>query len=325
MTSPQGGIPEPTPQSPPLVSVVVPSYNHARYVQAAVQSVLDQSYAHVELIVIDDGSTDDSLEVLERLGGGFHLESQPNAGQAATLNRGWTIARGEILSYLSADDLLMPHAIANAVEYLRRSPATVMVYGDFDLIDERSRVLRRVRAPDFDYFDMVVRTACPPGPGVFFRRGAHEAAGGWNPAFRQWPDYDYWLRLGLQGSFQRIPQALAAFRVHDQSQTLSRVSFERAEEPTRVVRGYFESHANIPAHIGRAKKTALSHAEVASAQLHFRAGRIGAAAVHLWNAAKLDPGVFASPRALYVCVHGLVGRPLMMSWLKLRGWAAKVR
>jgi glycosyltransferase involved in cell wall biosynthesis len=308
-----------------LVSVVVPSYNHGRYVQAAVQSVLDQSYAHVELIVIDDGSTDDSLEILERLGGGFHLQSQPNAGQAVTLNRGWTMARGEILSYLSADDLLMPHAIATAVEYLRRSPATVMVYGDFDLIDERSRVLRRVRAPDFDYFDMVVNTACLPGPGVFFRRGAHEAAGGWNPAFRQWPDYDYWLRLGLQGSFRRIPQALAAFRVHDQSQTLSRMSFDRAEEPTRVVRGYFESQANIPPHISRAKKTALSHAEVASAQLHFRAGRIGAAAMHLWTAAKLAPGVLASPRALYVCAHGLVARPLIMSWLKLRGWAAKVR
>lgn len=325
MTSPAGGTPELAPRSRPLVSVVVPSYNHGRYVQAAVRSVLDQSYGHVELIVIDDGSTDDSLDILERLGGDFRLESQANAGQAATLNRGWAMARGEILSYLSADDLLMPHAVATAVEYLRQSPGTVMVYGDFDLIDEHASVLRRVRAPDFDYFDMVVRTACPPGPGVFFRRAAHEAAGGWNPGFRQWPDYDYWLRLGLQGTFERIPQALAAFRMHDQSQTLSRVSFERAEEPTRVVRGYFEANANIPAHIRRAKKTALSYAEVASAQLHFRAGRLRAAATHLWTAAKLDPGVLASPRALYVCAHGLVARPLIVSWLKLRGWAAKVR
>ncbi len=325
MTGREGCTAEADPQSSPLVSVVVPSYNHGRYVQAAVRSVLDQSYAQVELIVIDDGSTDDSLDILGRLEGGFHLESQKNAGQSATLNKGWAMARGEILSYLSADDLLMPYAIATAVEYLQRSPETVMVYGDFDLIDERSRVLRRVHAPDFDYFDMVVRATCPVGPGVFFRRGAHEAAGGWNPEFRQWPDYDYWLRLGLRGSFQRIPRALAAFRVHDQSQTLSRVSFERAEEPTRVVRGYFASNANIPAHILRAKKTALSHAAVTSAQLHFRAGRIGAAATHLWTAAKLDPGILASPRALYVCAHGLLARPLMLSWLKLRSWAAKVR
>ena len=312
-------------ERPPLVSIVVPSYNHGRYVRAAVQSVLDQSYPCVELIVIDDGSTDESREVLAALGGGFHLESQTNAGQAAALNRGWAMAHGEILSYLSADDFLMPHAVATAVESLQRSPRTVMVYGDFNLIDERSRVLRRVRAPDFSYFDMVVHTACPPGPGVFFRRVAHEAAGGWNPEFRQWPDYDYWLRLGLQGPFQRIPDVLAAFRVHGQSQTLSRTPFGRAEEPTRIVSGYFESNANIPADIQRARKTALSHAEVASAQLHFRAGRIGAAAAHLRAAAKLDATVLASPRALYVCAHGLFARPLILLRLKLRAWAAKLR
>lgn len=309
----------------PLVSIVVPSYNHRRYIGAAVQSVLDQSYPRVELIVIDDGSTDGSLEVLEALGGGFHLESQTNAGQAATLNRGWAMASGELLSYLSADDLLMPHAVATAVKHLERSAETVMVYGDFNLIDERSRVLRRVRAPEFNYFDMVVRTSCPPGPGVFFRRGAHEAAGGWDPEFRQWPDYDYWLRLGLQGPFERIPQVLAAFRVHGDSQTLSRAPFHRAEEPVRIVRRYFEGNATIPAEVRNAQKTALSHAEVASAQLHFRAGRIGAAAAHLRAAAKLDPRVLASPRALHVCAHGLVARPLTLLWLTLRSWAAKLR
>jgi glycosyltransferase involved in cell wall biosynthesis len=307
----------------PLVSIVVPSYNHGRYVRAAVESVLAQSYPCVELIVIDDGSTDRSLEILRALDGGFRLEAQANAGQAATLNRGWKMARGEILSYLSADDLLMPHAVATAVERLRQSPGTVMVYGDFNLIDERSRVLRRVRAPRFDYFDMVVHTACAPGPGVFFRRAAHEAAGGWNAELRQWPDYDYWLRLGLQGPFERIPRVLAAFRVHGDSQTLSRTSFERAEEPTRIVRDYFEANTHIPADIRRARKTALSHAEIASAQLHFRAGRVGAATAHLRAAARLDARVLASPRALYVCAHGLIARPLILLWLKLRAWAAK--
>jgi hypothetical protein len=219
----------------------------------------------------------------------------------------------------------MPDAVATAVEYLGRSRETVMVYGDFNLIDERSRVLRRVHAPDFSYFEMVVRTTCPPGPGVFFRRRAHEAAGGWNPEFRQWPDYEYWLRLGLQGPFERIPRVLAAFRMHGQSQTLSRLPFERAEEPVRVVRGFFDSNADIPADIKQARRTALSHAEVASAQLHFRAGRIAAAAVHLRAAVRLDPGVAASPRALYVCAHGLFARPLILLWLKLWAWVAKAR
>jgi hypothetical protein len=152
---------------------------------------------------------------------------------------------------------------------------------------------------------------------VFFRRRAYEAAGGWNSDFKQWPDYEYWLRLGLHGPFHRIPEVLAQFRVHRDSQTFGRIPVERAEEPVRILSRYFNSPVRIPGDVASAKNTALSNAELASAQLHFRAGRIWTAMSHVVAAAKVDVKNIASARALYLCMHGLFARPLMVLWLKL--------
>src|SRR5688572_17065204 len=91
----------------PLVSIVVPSYNHARYLGEAIDSILAQDYPKIELIVIDDGSTDGSPEILRGYGKRFHWELQTNQGQVATLNRGWMMSRGDIIGYLSADDVLL--------------------------------------------------------------------------------------------------------------------------------------------------------------------------------------------------------------------------
>ena len=307
----------------PLVTIVVPSYNHARHLSAAIDSVLAQNYPRVELIVIDDGSTDDSRAVLERYGGRFRWEVQPNAGQAATLNKGWAQAHGEILSYLSADDRLLPHAVSSAVTHLQSEPHAIMAYGDFNLVDEHGRMIRPVHAPDFSYFDLVVRTVCAPGPGVFFTRRAFEATGGWNAAFRQWPDYEFWLRLGLQGPFVRVPHVLAEFRVHDASQTFARLPFERAEEPVHALSEYYARSAALPPDIRAAKARALSSAYLASAQLHFRSARPTIALARLLSALRLNWKTALSPRALWLCLHGLLARPAMRLRLKLLGRTAE--
>jgi len=305
----------------PLVSIVVPSYNHASYLRQAIESVLNQSYSHFELIVIDDGSTDNSLQILEEFEGRVTWQSQANMGQARTLNKGWEQAKGEVLSYLSADDRLLPDAIGTAVAYLQDLSDIVMVYGDYNLIDSHSKILRRVHAPAFSYFDMVVRTVCAPGPGVFFRRAAHRAAGGWNPELRQWPDYDYWLRLGLQGSFFRIPHVLAEFRVHHGSQTFGPVLFDRAEEPVRILTRFYNSGSTLPNDVTSARGQALANAEIASAQLHFRAGRVRAAIRHIAAALSHDAISLLRLRTWYIVLHGILGRVAWTLWIRLRSRA----
>jgi glycosyltransferase involved in cell wall biosynthesis len=295
----------------PFVSIVIPAYNHADHVAHAIDSVLAQDYPRIELIVLDDGSTDGTRAILERYSGRIQWESHKNMGQAATLNKGWARCHGEILSYLSADDRLLPHAVSAAMRVLTERDKVTMTYCDFHLIDEAGRRVRTVRAPDFDYYKMVVHTVCMPGPGVFFRRSAWSRAGGWNTDLRQWPDYDYWLRLGLQGPFERIAEPCAEFRVHGNSQTYSPVSFDRADEPVRILRGYYEAPHDLPAHIRSSKPLAMSSAALASAQLHFRAGRLAPGFSRLVLALRTQWRVVLEPGAWRVVAHGLFSRPLI--------------
>ena len=277
----------------PLVSIVVPAYNHAGYLDEAIGSVLGQDYPNLELIVLDDGSTDNTREVLEKYGDQFYWETHENIGQAETLNKGWHMSKGEILAYLSPDDVLALNAVSTSVEHLMANPDTIMTYCDYALIDENSSFVRRVRAPEFDYRDVVVKCVCPPGPGAFFLRSAFEAAGPWNSAFRQIPDYDFWLRLGLQGRALKIPEVLASFRVHGGSQTFAEADEKKSEEFVKVISGYYRSQL-VPADVLAAKDEALSNAYIFTARSHIRSKR------HLLGLRRLYKGLCLYPKNLTV-------------------------
>ena len=303
--------------SKPVVSIIIPAHNHARYLAQSIESVLDQSYPAIELIVLDDGSTDNTREVLTGYQNRFLWESHANRGQAATLNKGWAMAKGDILGYLSADDRLLPQAVATAVAHLDARPEAVLAYCDFNLIGADAGKIRRVHAPPYCYLDMVTRTVCHPGPGAFFRREAHKAAGGWDAQLRQWPDYAYWLQLGLQGPFIHIPEVLAEFRVHEASQTFTKLAFERAEEPIRILERYYARNAHLPQQIAGAQPQALSSAYLASAQLHLRSARYATATARLLSAGRLHWRNLLTPRAVRLCLHGLLARPVLLFWSKL--------
>jgi len=291
----------------PLVSIVVPCYNQGRYLRQAIESVLSQDYPRVELIVLDDGSTDDTKSVLASYGGRFHGESHVNMGQAATLNKGWAMSKGEVLSYLAADDFLLPGAVRASVEKLVASPDVVMTYCDFDIVDPKSHVLRRLCTPEFSYRDLAVRIVCQPGPGVFFRRDAFERAGFWDGRLRQIPDYEYWLRLGLEGVFVRIPEVLAAYRVHDRSQSFAPVSPGAAEEIVDVMSAHFLS-ARLPQEVARAQPEALSNAHIVAARMHLRSSRYLAATKHMKRAFALHPRSYLRLRTWQLLANGLLNR-----------------
>ena len=300
----------------PLVSVVIPSYNHARYLAAAIDSVLAQDYPRVELIVIDDGSTDGSPDVLKKYDQRFHWEVQANQGQAATMNRGWTMSRGEILAYLSADDILLPNAVSAAVSCLRGNPEAVLCYCDFNLIDPGSRLIRRISTPDFNYRDMLVKVICPPGPGAFFRRHAFETTGFWDGSLRTILDYDYWLRLGLQGSIVSIPQVLALYRMHAGQETFSTMNESMSGEPVRIVSRVLENPA-LPGELAALKSKALSNAHLHSAQLHFRGYRYRLGLQSLRQAFVLCPRNLFTWKAFRMSVNVVLNRALHRALWKI--------
>ena len=291
----------------PLVSIVIPCHNQGNYLRQAIESVLSQDYSHIELIVLDDGSSDDTQAVLASYVGRFHYETHANMGQARTLNKGWGMSRGEFLSYLAADDFLLPGAVRTAVEKLVASPRIVLTYCDFNVIDPKSRVLRQVRTGEFSYRDLAVRIVCQPGPGVFFRRDAFERAGPWDGLLRQIPDYEYWLRLGLEGAFVRIPEVLAAYRVHDRSQSFAPVGASRAEEIVNVISAHFRS-TRLPPEIARARPEAMSNAHIIAARLHLRSSRYPAALRHMRRAFALYPRGYLRLRTWQLLANGLLNR-----------------
>lgn len=292
-----------SPLAQPAVSIVVPAYNHARYLPQALDSLLAQDYPHLEVIVLDDGSTDETPQVLERYTGRLHWERQANLGQGATLNRGWQMARGEALGYLSADDVLDPSAISTLVSVLTSEPDTVLVYPDYHLIDARGEVVKTVKAPEFDYARMLSTWVCPPGPGALFRRATARAAGYWDTDLRLTPDYDFWLRVGLHGRCRRVPLVLAGFRVHDESQTFAAVPAERSDEYVRVTTDYY-SGTTVPAVARKLRAQAMSSAYLMAARSHLRSARYRIGLRRAATALRIYP-CNLRPRTIKLLGHGL--------------------
>lgn len=303
----------------PLVSIVIPVFNQANYLARAIESVLAQECSfRLELIVIDDGSTDHVRDVLSAYGNSFYWESRPNCGQSATLNYGWEKSSAALLGYLSADDMLKPGAIQQSVNALFENPESVVAYCDFETIDENDNCIRFVRTADFCQATMLTRFECPPGPGALFRRSAFMLAGGWNEAFRRMPDYDFWLRMALQGAFVRIPKSLAMWRVHEGSQAFSKIPLERAEEPIRIIDNFF-SQTKLPSELLILKSDSLSAAYLASAQLHARSNRYWLALNRFFSSIQQNPGVVITPRTWHIVANSLFQQPAHRMLSRLRG------
>ncbi|MSP97718.1 MAG: glycosyltransferase [Betaproteobacteria bacterium] len=291
----------------PVVSVVIAAFNHGAYLPQAIESVLAQDYPDVELIVVDDGSTDDTPRILDRYRSSARVFRQSNSGQAHALNTGWAASRGEILSYLGADDLLEPFAITRAVDCLGRHPEASLAYCDYLLIDHASNVVRRVTTGDFDRKAMLACLICFPGPGVFFRRAAYLQAGKWSEALRQIPDFEYWLRLSRSGPFIRVPQVLTRYRVHEGSQSFALVDAVRAEEPARVMREFFASAPSAAEEL-QWRDEGIANGHVLSARLHIRSGRLRPGLRHLVAAAQTCPAILLSFHTYHLLINALLNR-----------------
>jgi alpha-1,3-rhamnosyltransferase len=203
------------------VAVVVPSYNHAPFVAAALRSVFAQTQAPARLLVIDDGSRDGSPQVIEDVLKDCpfpcELIARENRGLCATLNEGLLKTEGTYFAYLGSDDLWLPGFLEARVALLEERPRAVLAYGHAYLIDERGAVidctLDWARYMDGDARAMLLEeTYAPMSPTVVHRRAAVERHG-WNERARL-EDYELYLRLSADGDFAFDPRVLSAWRRH---------------------------------------------------------------------------------------------------------------
>jgi glycosyltransferase involved in cell wall biosynthesis len=205
----------------PLVSVVVVSFNQARFLEEALRSVLEQEYEPLEVLVVDGGSTDGSRELVERYADRLAWwASEPDRGQADALNKGFARAEGELLGWLSSDDALLPGAVARVVDAFDRDSEALLVYGEALFVDEAGREIFPLEPRPFDVEAMV--RACANyvvQPGSLFRRRAWEAAGPLNEDGHYLFDFEFALRVARVGKVARIQDRLALYRVHPESKS----------------------------------------------------------------------------------------------------------
>lgn len=203
------------------VSVVVPSFNHARFIESTLRSIVNQTVAPAELIVIDDGSSDDSPAVIERVLASCpfpcELLVRSNRGLSATLNEGFDRSRGNYFAYLGSDDIWLPTFLSTRVRKLQARPDAVLAYGHCYFIDEDNRVIDSTsdwaNYTDGDVLEMLLKkTIGPMSPTVLYRRHALEQER-WNEESKL-EDYDLYLRLSEYGPFAFDPQILSAWRWH---------------------------------------------------------------------------------------------------------------
>lgn len=208
---------------PPLVSVIIASYNHAPYVEASIRSVLEQRYPNVELLVIDDGSSDDSVERIQRLQAqhGFDFRIQQNRGLTRTLNEAIGRSKGALIAPFGSDDIMLPDRLLQQVAYMADKPEVGICAGNIELMHgdgtpysaSEQRLDIPFRRLDFDDV-FLQRKPYPPAPTLLFRREALEAVGGFNPEIRL-EDLYIELKITHAGYFiDALGITMARYRKH---------------------------------------------------------------------------------------------------------------
>ena len=204
----------------PEISVLVPSYNHAPFVERALRSIFAQRLQPKKLIVIDDGSKDESVEIIERTLSDCPFENEfvarENRGLCATLNEGFAKTGGEFFAYLGSDDIWLPEFLGKQVELLNARPDAVLAFAHAFVIDEADQIIDRTDNwtdfADGDLLPTLLRGIIFSSPGVVYRRAAL-IEHGWNENARL-EDYELYLKLAAEGEFARNREVLCAWRQH---------------------------------------------------------------------------------------------------------------
>ncbi|MFO7614514.1 MAG: glycosyltransferase family 2 protein [Bacteroidales bacterium] len=207
------------------ISVITPSYNQGGYIGQTVQSVLEQGMDDLEYIVVDGGSTDQTLEILKRHGDRIKWVSEPDQGFADAINKGIAMASGEIIGWLNSDDLYLPGALNRVLDYFAAHPGCRWLYGRCIIIDkngkERWKWITRYKNLSLKSFShqKLLRENFISQPAVFFRKDLFTEAGPLDLSLKYAIDYDLWLRFSRISPAHVIDHDLAAFRRHGASKS----------------------------------------------------------------------------------------------------------
>ena len=199
----------------PRITVVTPSYNQARFIEATLLSVINQDYPNLEYIVIDGGSTDGSVEIIQRYADRLaYWASEPDHGQTDALLKGFARATGDILCYLCSDDLFERRTLHEVAEFFRVHPLVQAVYGDGVWIDVEGRPIRPKKEHPFSWFIWMYDHDYIPQPSTFWRRELYQKVGGLDPSFDLAMDADLFIRFAEVSPLRHVARTWSRMRFY---------------------------------------------------------------------------------------------------------------
>jgi len=212
----------------PTISVITPSFNQGKFIGETIESVLGQNYPGLEYIVVDGGSTDQTLQILKSYGKRLRYLSGKDKGQTDAINKGLRLAHGGVLCYLNSDDVLLPSALKRVGEYFAKHPGCDWLTGDCLVIGEKGgprpgafliRAYKRLLLRSYSPTLLTIADNMLPQPSTFWTRRAYETVGEFDSSLQFVMDYDYWLRLAKYYRPHDLALPLAAFRAHLESKS----------------------------------------------------------------------------------------------------------
>jgi glycosyltransferase involved in cell wall biosynthesis len=295
----------------PLVSIVTPSYNKGRFIEETILSVKNQTYPRMEHIVIDGGSTDETLQILQKYGESLIWKSEPDKGLYDASNKGLRMAKGEIVGWLMADDTYMPWAVETAVNSLIENPEVAMVYGNCPFIDEEGKVIRQFPSMPFDIAALVRGPNIIPSPTVFFRKHIVDEVGYFDTNLHISADYDLFIRIGLKFEITYIPKTLATYRIYPGTKTRS--EFYKFGPDYKYIYDKLYSTAHLPPNVLRVRRQAYGAVQWFMVQHYTHFCDLKKARKHFIKAMLLRPRY-----------HSVLGIPGLLSFVILGPFGSRL-
>ncbi|HRK34140.1 MAG TPA: glycosyltransferase [Candidatus Hydrogenedentes bacterium] len=297
----------------PAISVITPVYNNASYLPEALDSILGQTFSDFEFILVNDGSTDNSLEVLEtyaRRDPRIRISSRENRGYISALNEGLAMARSEFIARMDADDVALPGRFEKQMNYMNAHPECVVVGGRVLLIDSDGMPLREMctetEHEEIDAAHLAGRGGTIVHPAMLARRAAIDAIGQYSNAYPWAEDLDFFLRLAEVGKVANVPDIILRYRQH-----LSSIGYSKSElqqkSTVAVVRDTLVRRGlPVPPELGKTPITTVTIAQSHRkwAWWALSAGNVSSARKHAMRAWRMEPLSPESWRTVYCAIRG---------------------
>jgi len=288
------------------ISIVTPSYNQSKYLPFTIESVLDQQYPNLEYIIIDGGSSDQSIDIIKKYERSLsYWISEPDRGQSDAINKGWKRVHGDIIGYLNSDDLLLPGSLERVAVFFEKNKDVDFIYGNAIFIDESGKKIGRLNGHPFDLRLMLQRKITIPQPAMFFRKNLLDEIGYLDEDFHYTMDVDFCLRTAHHHTLIYLPYDLAAMRVHSEAKTLSMPDLFYLDELSALTKFFSQPH--LPEKIKKCKNLAFARSYLRGSDALYKKGQFAESKRIAIEGLQLSLWAILDFRNLILCMSIMTG------------------